>query len=76
MTSSTRAPNAGRAGRAASRPTARLAFRIGEAAAVIGVGRTTFWRMMRAGELPVVTIDGVRRILRRDLEAWLEAHKG
>lgn len=54
----------------------RIALRIGEAAAAaIGVCRATFWRLMNAGEIPVVRIGGCRRILRRDLERWLEAHK-
>lgn len=53
----------------------RIAFRVGEAAEAIGVCRATFWRLMRAGEIPVVPIGGMKRILRRDLEAWLEAHK-
>lgn len=53
----------------------RIALRIGEAAAAIGVCRATFWRLMHSGEIPVVHLGGCRRILRRDLEHWLEAHK-
>jgi len=53
----------------------RIALRIGEAAAAIGVCRATFWRLMHTGEIPVVHLGGCRRILRRDLERWLEAHK-
>lgn len=53
----------------------RIALRIGEAAVAIGVCRATFWRLMHAGEIPVVRIGGCRRILRRDLERYLEAHK-
>ncbi len=57
-------------------PDARLALRLGEAAEAIGVCRVTFWRLLRAGEIPVVHIGSMKRILRRDLEAWLEANKG
>jgi len=53
----------------------RIALRIGEAAAAIGVCRATFWRLMHTGEIPVVHLGGCRRILRRDLEHWLERHK-
>ncbi len=53
----------------------RIALRIGEAAAAIGVCRATFWRLMHAGEIPVVRLGGCRRILRRDLERYLEAHR-
>lgn len=53
----------------------RIALRIGEAAAAIGVCRATFWRLMHTGEIPVMHLGGCRRILRRDLEHWLEAHK-
>jgi excisionase family DNA binding protein len=53
----------------------RIAYRVGEAAEKIGVCRATFWRLMRAGEIPVVQIGSMKRILRRDLEAWLESHK-
>lgn len=53
----------------------RIALRIGEAAAAIGVCRATFWRLMHTGEIPVVHLGSCRRILRRDLEHWLETHK-
>ena len=53
----------------------RIAYRVGEAADQIGVCRATFWRFIRAGEIPVVHISGMKRILRRDLEAWRESHK-
>lgn len=56
-------------------PDGRIALRIGEAAAAIGVCRATFWRLMHTGEIPVVRLGGCRRILRHDLERWLEAHK-
>jgi len=72
-------PSMHRHGHASSAPLGRMddriALRIGEAAAAIGVCRATFWRLMHTGEIPVVHLGGCRRILRRDLEHWLEAHK-
>lgn len=55
----------------------RIALRIGEAAAAIGVCRATFWRLMHAGDIPVVRIGGCRRILRRDSNAtWRRTRRG
>ncbi len=56
-------------------PAPQLALRLSEAADAISVSRATLWRLLRAGEIPVVRFGGIKRILRRDLEAWLEAHK-
>src|SRR5258708_26636621 len=72
------APTSGRnTGRTEPPPASdgRIALRVGEAAEAISVCRATFWRLMRAGEIPVVRIGGMKRIMRRDLEAWPAANK-
>lgn len=45
-----------------------------EAAAYLGVCPKTFWRKKKLLGLPVVELDGVKRILRADLDAALLAH--
>ncbi len=46
-----------------------------EAAALLGIGRSKFWGMMRRGEIPGVIMIGPRsrRIHRSTLVAWLNA---
>jgi len=49
-----------------------LAYGIPEAAAVIGIGRTTLYAEIGAGRLPTITI-GRRRLVTRDaLEDYLD----
>lgn len=48
-----------------------IALSIPEAAAAIGVGRSTFYKMIASGEIPVIKI-GNRTLVRvADLEDWV-----
>lgn len=49
----------------------RLLFTSGEAAHVLGVGRTTIYMLMRAGELKPVHIGRSCRISRGELERYV-----
>lgn len=53
----------------------RLLARPEEAAELLGVGRSTIYELMRAGELPVVHIGRAARIPIQDLHHWVEAHE-
>ena len=46
-----------------------------EAAELLGVGRSTIYELMRAGELHVVHIGRAARIPVEDLRLWVEAHE-
>ena len=41
----------------------------------LGLGRTKTYEMLRSGEIPSYKIGRVRRIRRRDVEAWLERNR-
>jgi len=41
----------------------------------LGIGRTKTYELLRTGEIPSYKIGRVRRIRRRDVEAWLELNK-
>ena len=52
----------------------RMSYTIKEAAALTGVGRTTLYKLVNRGELPLVKI-GLRSLVRcSDLEALLDRH--
>lgn len=52
--------------------TTKIAYTIKEAAAACGIGRTTLYGLMKAGELTPVKI-GVRTLIRHsDLEALID----
>jgi len=48
-----------------------LAHTIPEAAALLGVGRTTVYELIRSGELPSIRIRRGRRVTRAAIEAYL-----
>ena len=50
----------------------RLLLRIPEAASRLGLGRSTVYELIQAGELPVVRIGKSVRIPASRLEAWVE----
>lgn len=54
----------------------RLLLRVREAAEILGLGRSTLFEVIAAGELPVVRI-GRRglRIRPTDLESWIDSHR-
>lgn len=52
----------------------RLLLRPEEVAAILGLGRSTIYELLRAGELPIVHIGRATRILARDLHRWIEQH--
>lgn len=49
-----------------------LALRMAQVATLLGLGERTVFAMVARGELPAVTIVGKRRVLRVDLDRWLE----
>ncbi len=53
----------------------RLLARPEEAAELLGVGRSTIYELMRAGELPVVHIGRAARIPVQELRHWVTAHE-
>ena len=52
----------------------KLAFRVDEAVAASGLGRTTLYDEIKAGRLRAVKVAGRRLIMREDLEAFLRSH--
>jgi excisionase family DNA binding protein len=48
-----------------------IALTVDQVADLIGFGRSRIFEAIKAGELPVRTILGRRRVLRTDLELWL-----
>jgi excisionase family DNA binding protein len=50
----------------------RLLLRPDEVAAILGLGRSTIYELLRAGELPTVHIGRAARIPARDLQRWIE----
>ena len=52
---------------------ARLAYPIPEAAAELGIGRTTLYGEIAAGRLPTITIGRRRLVTRQALEDYLAA---
>lgn len=49
-------------------------IRVGELASLLGVSRTTLWRMEKAGELPsrINISQGVSGWLESDIKEWLD----
>ncbi len=41
----------------------------------LGLGRTKTYELLRSGEIPSYKIGRVRRIRRKDVEAWLERNR-
>ena len=50
----------------------RVAYSVEEAAAIIGIGRTLAWTLVRSGELPSIKVAGRVLIRRRQLVEWLD----
>jgi predicted DNA-binding transcriptional regulator AlpA len=52
-------------------------LRINDLASLLGVSRTTLWRMEKDGELPsrINVSQGVSGWLESDIKAWLENHR-
>ncbi|MCC0062359.1 MAG: helix-turn-helix domain-containing protein [Rhodobiaceae bacterium] len=48
-----------------------IALSIPEAAATIGVGRSTFYKLISAGDVPVIKICNRTLVRVADLEAWI-----
>lgn len=59
-------------------PTAvpRLLLRVEEAAEALGVSRTTFYSLLRSGEMPVVRIGRSVRVPVAALESYVNMHAG
>ncbi len=54
----------------------RLLFRVGEAAEMLGIGRSKTWELVARGDLESLKIDGSRRITRSAIEAYVERLAG
>ena len=50
----------------------RLLLRPEEAAAVLGLGRSTIYELLRAGELPSVHVGRATRIPAQAIQRWIE----
>ncbi|MCC0052552.1 MAG: helix-turn-helix domain-containing protein [Rhodobiaceae bacterium] len=48
-----------------------IALSIPEAAAAIGVGRSTFYKLVSAGDIPVIKISNRTLVRVADLETWV-----
>jgi excisionase family DNA binding protein len=53
--------------------TTPMLLRIGEAAQLLGVGRSTIYQLITAGTIPVVRIGRSVRVSRAVLDAWVRA---
>jgi excisionase family DNA binding protein len=53
----------------------RRCLSLDEVCREIGIGRTTLWRRVKSGELPVVRIGSRVLVQASDLEAFIERHK-
>lgn len=51
----------------------KLAYQINEAVRAIGLGRSTLYDLIKAGQIRTIKASGRRLILRSDLEAYLKA---
>jgi excisionase family DNA binding protein len=52
----------------------KLAYNINEAAAALGISRSTLYEIIRAGELEMGKLHGRSVILAENLKAWLDSH--
>lgn len=48
---------------------------LAEVRAYCHIGRTTLWRWMNEHNLRTVSVLGIKRVRRRDLDAFLERHE-
>lgn len=48
---------------------------LAQAAARLGIGRTSMWKLLRTGALPWVDVLGRRKVAERDLAAFVEANR-
>jgi len=48
-----------------------LLLKVGQAAALLGIGRSTAYELIAEGQLPCVRIGSVMRVPRAALEAWI-----
>lgn len=68
-------PRAGEKGRTESLVARPMLLRIPEVAAELGLGRSSVYQLIQAGELPVVRIGRAVRVSRADLEAWVDQRR-
>ncbi len=53
----------------------RLAYGIAEAAAMLGIGRTTIYELVRSGQLATLKIGQRRLVTRVDLERFIDGRR-
>jgi excisionase family DNA binding protein len=49
-----------------------LLLRMEDAARLLSVGRSTLYKLIASGDIPIVRIGGVARVSRAALESWIE----
>ena len=57
-------------------PSDRLAYRVEEVAALLGLSRSYTQRLIQGGEIPSIQIGRSRRVLRSALDAYLADRTG
>lgn len=53
----------------------KLAFTLREVAALTGISERSLWTQINTGKLPSVRVGRCLRVLRKDLDAFLESSK-
>ncbi len=54
----------------------KVAYRVKELVAATSLGRSTICKLIQSGEIPSFKFQGVRLVLRSDLDAWLDRVPG
>jgi excisionase family DNA binding protein len=54
----------------------KVTYRVKDLVAATGLSRSTVWTLIRTGELPSFKFQGMRLVLKSDLDAWLAKVSG
>jgi len=54
--------------------TERLAYRVAEAAGLVGISRTKMYELIAAGDMPTIKIGSAVRVPADALREWIAAH--
>ncbi|MVS99275.1 helix-turn-helix transcriptional regulator [Devosia marina] len=50
-----------------------VAYSVSQVLALVGISRTTFYALVKAGKIPVRKVGTRSFVLAKDLESWLES---